>query len=375
MKKVNVTYALASIVLCSLIFHGNPSLAEQIVPSDRVVSSLNVREEPAVEGAIVGKLFPNQSAEYLESVPYWYHVKLEDGVTGYVSKAWAELVVRPQNTDRLVRIGSWNIKKLGHGSKTNFETVAEIIESNFDVIAVVEVMQKGGGHPGYDKLIEVLGLNWKGLVTDTPRPNTRSGNAEFYAILYRPNLVNTCSGWNSLVFHPDNDGNGQDSQQDLFAREPAFGCFEVPNDNGTIGFDFLLAGYHARWAHGDKEKIKEEVSRLKEVFQEMGETRPNETDLIIAGDFNLVPPEIQEALGFVPGTVASGSTLNSKGTITSNTYDHILVHNRSATQEMVDNPTVLVVTTIAPDGKEFYRTISDHLPVVAQFKTLAVDDD
>lgn len=340
MTRADIKYAFASIVLSCFIFCGEPSLAEHIVPGDRVKTVLNVREEPTVESAVMGKLFPKQSAEYLESVPYWYHIKLQDGITGYVSKAWADLVEKPQTTDLLLRIGSWNIKKLGHGSKTNYGIVARIIESNFDLIAVIEVMQKGGSHPGYDKLIEILGSGWKGLVTDTPRPNTSSGNEEFYAILYRPNLANTCSGWNSLVFHPDNDGNGQDFQLDLFAREPAFGCFEVQNNNGTVGFDFLLAGYHARWAHGDKVKIKKEVSRMKEVFQQMGETRPNEADLIIAGDFNLVPAEIQETLGFVPETIASGSTLNSKGAITSNIYDHILYFQSSSTGRVLNRATI-----------------------------------
>lgn len=375
MKRLNIKYAVASIVLYCLIFNGPPCLAEQVIPSGRVKTVLNVREEPMAKSPIVGKLLPNEKAKHLDSVPYWYHVKLETGVTGYVSKAWAELVDKPQATDRLLRIGSWNIKKLGHGSKTNYETVAKIIESNFDVMAVIEVMQKGGSHPGYDKLIAALDPSWKGLVTDKPRPNTGSGNAEFYAILYRSNLVNTCSGWDSLVFTPDNDGSGLDSDVGFFAREPAFGCFEVPNNNGSVGFDFLLAGYHARWAHGNKGEIKEEVSRLEEVFQEMGRSRPNEADLIIAGDFNLVPIEIQEALNFAPGTIAIGSTLNSKGAITRNIYDHILVHNKSATQEMVDSPTVLDVTSFASNGKEFYSKVSDHLPVVARFKSFAIDDD
>jgi len=351
------------------------SCAERIVPSDRVRSSLNVREFPQVGSAVVGGLFPQQSAEFLESVPYWYRVRLDDGTSGYVSKAWAELVAQAQESDGLVRIGSWNIKKLGHGNQKDYATVAKIIESNFDVMAVIEVMQKGGTCPGYEPLLAALGPAWKGLVTDNPRPNTTSGNAEYYAILYRSALVRTCPGWDKLAFHLDNDGNGQNSGVDVFAREPAFGCFEVPNNNSTVGFDFLLAGYHARWENGNKEMIMAEVRNLKEVFQTMGDSRPGEADLLIAGDFNLIPSEIQEALHFVPETIASGSTLNSSGSITQNVYDHILVHSKVATQEMIDHPTVIDVTSLSHDGHEFYTRVSDHLPVMARFRTFGPDDD
>lgn len=361
--------------MCCLFFCSHSCWSDQIVLSDRVQTALNVRERPTTESAVVGKLLRNQTAEYLDSVPYWYHVRLEDGGTGYVSKAWSEKLSLEQESGKIVRVGSWNIKKLGHGNQKDYATVAKIIDANFDVMAVVEVMQKGGGHPGYDKLVSVLGPEWNGLVTGEPRPNTGSGSAEFYAILYRPALVRTCSGWGSLAFFPDNDGSGQDLVPDIFSREPAFGCFEVPNTDGTVGFDFLLAGYHARWSQGDKEQIKTEVARLKEVFQAMKESRPEEADLIIAGDFNLVPSEIKEALHFVPDTVASGSTLNSSGAITQNVYDHVLIHSILATQEMIGHPTVIDVISSASDGHEFYTQVSDHLPVMARFKTFGPDDD
>lgn len=375
MKILNLKNIFAFFVMCCLFFGSHSCWSDQIVLSDRVQTTLNVREKPTVESTVVGKLLRNQAVEYLDSVPYWYHVRLGEGGTGYVSKAWSEKLSSEQESGRIVRIGSRNIKKLGHGSQKDYATVAKIIDETFDVMAVVEIMQKGGGHPGYDKLLSVLGPEWNGLVTDAPRPNTGSGSAEFYAILYWPALVKTCSGWDSLAFFPDNDGSGQDLVPDIFSREPAFGCFEVPNTDGTVGFDFLLAGYHARWSQGDKEQIKTEVARLKEVFQAMKESRPSEADLLIAGDFNLVPSEITESLHCVPGTVAEGSTLNSNGAITSNVYDHILCHDLLATQEMIDKPMVLDVTSFTPDGKIFYRKISDHLPVVGQFRAFGPDDD
>lgn len=346
-----------------------------VVPSDRVETILNVRELPHVKSSIIGKLLPQQSADYLDSEPYWFHVRLDNGEEGYVSKTWSEKIAQALENDGTIRIGSWNIKKLGHGTHTNYSVVASIIQGNFDLMTIIEVMQKGGTHPGYDELLSVLGSGWRGIVTDSPRPNTGSGNSEYYAIIYKPNLVHPCAGWDHLVFYDDNDGSGNDTGDNVFSREPAFGCFEASQKDGSVGFDFLMAGYHARWEHGDKNKIKAEVAQLVDVFQAMKEARPGERDLIIAGDFNLVTSDLKETLTFVQGTVANGSTLNSSGAVTKNVYDHILIYDSKASQEMSVPPKIIEATHYVHDGKEFYTNISDHLPVVSLFRTAGPDDD
>ena len=140
-----------------------PANADQVVPSSRVTSHLNVREQQTVGSRVVGTLNPSESAELVESVPYWYHIKLHDGTPGYVSKAWSDTIPSAEAKGALIRVGSWNIKKLGHGSSTNFSLVAKVIKENFDILAVVEVMQKLAGHPGYDSLLSTLGAGWAGL--------------------------------------------------------------------------------------------------------------------------------------------------------------------------------------------------------------------
>lgn len=220
------------------------------------------------------------------SVPYWYKVKLPSGLTGYVSKRWATVVTTSASTGQLLRIGSWNIRKLGHGTK-DFAKVAQAIDQNFDVLVVVEVMQKQRAHNGYDSLINELGSSWKGLITDSLRPNTISSNSEFYAILYRSSIVRPCAGWSKLIYHQDNDGGDNGVGDDVFSREPAFGCLEAPTSHFKIGFDFLIAAFHATFK--SKAAIKAESGHLNEVFSTMAAARPGEKDLIIAGDFNLVP--------------------------------------------------------------------------------------
>ena len=295
-----------------------------------------------------------------------------------------------------LRIGAWNIEDLGHGNSKDFDVVASVIERHFDVIAIVEVMQRSGTHPGYDKLLDRLGSHWNGLITKTPRPNIRSGsnsgNAEYYAIMFRKNRIAVCDGWErlGLVYHKDGDGSKEEGNG-IFDREPAFACLQAKRGGAKSGFDFVLAAYHARWGknYGD-ERRRNAVKTLPEVFEAMGNARPGERDLIIAGDFNLSPKDMKKEFGNCPkmfhmgqlldcGEPASehkvsGSTLNGSGERV-NIYDYILVHDAEETSEMVRLPEILDVRGIVADHRTFVDSVSDHLPVVALFETNRVDDD
>ena len=350
--------------------------ADRVVPSNRVETQLKVRAAPSSTSAIVGNLEPGDSAQLVESVPHWHHIALDNGTRGYVSKAWSLVIAEstPPPAPDLIRLGGWNIKKLGHGTSTNFALVVQIIAQNFDIVAVVEVMQRSGGRPGYDTLLQQLGPAWSGMITSKPRPNTSAGDAEFYAILYRPQRIQPCDGWSALRYLADNDGSASGSGPDLFSREPAFGCFAARLANGSTGFDFMLAAYHARWESGNTAAIKNEVKHVTKVFEAMKQARPGEKDLILVGDFNLVTSNLESVLGPQVQTLGSGSTLNTKGERTNNLYDHLLLHDQAATNEMVGNPQVLDVRDVAASPKVFYQTVSDHLPVSVQFRS-AVDDD
>src|SRR5438128_2422537 len=114
------------------------SWAQSVVPASRITSPIPVLEAPSSGSAPVGQLSPSEMATFLESVPYWYHVRLRDGTSGYVSKVSSELVPVMEATSTTIRLGSWNTKKLGHGTKKDFQGMAHIIEGNFDIVAIVE---------------------------------------------------------------------------------------------------------------------------------------------------------------------------------------------------------------------------------------------
>ena len=81
--------ALALLAVSSL------ARADQVVPSDRVVTRVIVRAEPSSTGDRIGSLSPGETAEFLDDVPSYYKVRLTSGVEGFVSKAWTDLVAGP----------------------------------------------------------------------------------------------------------------------------------------------------------------------------------------------------------------------------------------------------------------------------------------
>ena len=303
----------------------------------------------------------------------YFHVRVPGHGEGYIYRTLARLhegsmpgSTRPivdVSSQAQIRIGAWNIKKLGHGSRKDYPATASIIEGNFDLVAGVEIMQKAGGHPGYDQLLTQLGGGWSGLVTSEPRPNTAEGHAEYYAVFYRTDRISQCTGWTGLRFVND--------PEDRFSREPSFGCF-VATNNGNQ-FDFLLAAYHATWSDGDTDVIAEEAANLSDVFQQMSDAQPGEEDILIIGDFNLVPDDLL-LIGFTSLVDGTGSTLNSQGNRTTNLYDHLIVRSDIQTSERAGSLAVLDVRDAAASNRLFYSTISDHLPIVGVFN-ITIDDD
>lgn len=136
-----------------------------------------------------------------------------------------------------------------------------------------------------------------------------------------------------------------------------------------------LGRYHATWADGDEDLIAKEADQLSQVFTAMKHARPGEADLFIAGGFNLTPEVLKEHSQAADKTTGTGSTLNSSGARTANLYDHLLVLDGHATSELVVPAQVLDVRKKTSTDKTFYKTVSDHLPIVGRFFRNRSDDD
>ena len=109
--------SLSCLAIASILLGHVPAYAELVLPSSRVTSSLKVRSAPSTASAVVGKLLPGDAVVWVDSTTYWHQITLPSGTTGYVSRSWATV-------EADLRLGTWNIKKLGHGTSKSYSTIA-----------------------------------------------------------------------------------------------------------------------------------------------------------------------------------------------------------------------------------------------------------
>jgi competence protein ComEC len=69
--------------------------ADWVVPTDRVTNRVIVREQPSSNSTDIGSLRPGQRLEWIQDVPKWREVRLDDGQTGFVTKSYTEVVEAP----------------------------------------------------------------------------------------------------------------------------------------------------------------------------------------------------------------------------------------------------------------------------------------
>ncbi len=267
-----------------------------------------------------------------------------------------------------IRLGAWNLRSLGADEDRDYAAIAGVIENNFDILALNEIAHRDGGHPGYDRLLAALGSDWIGLVTESPRPNVDSSEAEHYAILHRADRIRTCAGWPQLRYVADNDGSAPEGGADRFEREPAFGCFETGFEGSQARLDFILAAYRATWAGGDTDAIAVEVANIDWALGEMASGDAGGRDVIVAGQLNLDTVELELFTSATIVTEGSGASLNLLGEPTFGLRDHILLRQPAATIATIGPGRVLDVRGVASSPREFRRTVSDHLPVAVTIR-------
>jgi endonuclease/exonuclease/phosphatase family protein len=245
---------------------------------------------------------------------------------------------------------SYNIE--GFPKANHLELVAQVIEQNFDVVALQEVMTR----EAVQALVELL-PGWTAAVSD--HAVGRSSYKEFYAVLYRAQVAQVLEGWQD----PD--------PRDAFEREPFVACLRAAN------FDFCVVSIHV--VYGDDAAARsQECAGLGTLVGRLRDER-QEKDWIVVGDFNL-PGSDPCWSGFLQGGwrfTLDGMVPTSLGTDAyKSAYDHVLVAPAFTGKwtgggERVDTVTEVCGGELARCRKE----VSDHAPVVALFRTEGPDDD
>jgi beta-lactamase superfamily II metal-dependent hydrolase len=88
------TRTISSVIaaLYAMLFPTPAQTAPNVAPSPRVTAAVVVRAQPTASSDALARLRPGETLALQQEISGWYQVLLPDGRTGYVSKAWADLV-------------------------------------------------------------------------------------------------------------------------------------------------------------------------------------------------------------------------------------------------------------------------------------------
>jgi hypothetical protein len=316
-----------------------------------------VRHRPDIASPAIGSLRFDESAQLLQSLPYWYHIQLDNGVPGYVSRAYTRSLSGAEGDGALARLGYWNLGERD-GARA-CKVVAQIIDSHFDAVALAG-LKENEESDSCRALLDALGPGWSGL-----RAEAAGGNANVYAILYRTALIRPAADWKELVVHRSEP----DGAASVPAAEIAFARFEAPLNKSSMGIDFLFGIYHA------PESVQQGFEGLDNIISSVRAAHPLERDMIVAGTFNASAADLQKAVEARVRTRGQGSVLGAGGELTSNLYDHMLIVDESMTVETIDPPHVVDVRAAAASNQDFFDKCSDHLPLLLRLRAGGPDDD
>ncbi|HTE51031.1 MAG TPA: endonuclease/exonuclease/phosphatase family protein [Kofleriaceae bacterium] len=246
---------------------------------------------------------------------------------------------------------SWNLRRLGHGSK-RMDLVARLLAGQ-DIAVLQEVMSPAG----VDQLLAYL-PGWAAVIS--PRPVGRGGYTEYYAVLYRPAAVTVLRSF--LVADP----------LDRFARDPFVVCMKAR------AFDFCVLTIHVIFGRTAGPR-NDEVEALGPLLEELMRGTA-ERDWIVAGDFNRPAraacwaPLAARGWSMTTERRRVPTSLSARGY--QNDYDHLLINPRH-TREWIHQADRLDVVARVCGGNYAWCLghVSDHAPISAAFSLRGPDDD
>ena len=193
----------------------------------------------------------------------------------------------PERTHKeTLLLASWNIREFDsptYGKRMDeaIYYIAEIID-RFDLVAVQEVHKS---LEGLNRLMKILGGNWKYIFTDTTEG--RLGNDERMAFLYDSRKIKFGGLAGELVLPPIKQ-EGKLKPVTQLARTPFICGFQAGWTK------FMLATVHILWGKSVAEP-PERINEIRQVAQFLKNRTEDETgwarNLILLGDFNIFEPE------------------------------------------------------------------------------------
>ncbi len=286
------------------------------------------------------------------------------------------------------RIAAWNVgsgRGAGAGiSEDRAARIGKIIATKIkpDVIVLSEV--------GPENAAEVIAQASKdnGFPLNAITPPQNEGVFQKLSILYRPEV----EVWGSKTIKGSDDLMPIEIEEEKSSRKAIVAKVRVGN------FDFHVVGVHLKSksptpAHLDRphEMRDRQCAVIADKIESL--TKWNEKDLILVGDYNMTPGDPDDEKNF--------ATLNKNGNLTfiSNAvsgWTHIgywdgelhrskldgyAVSNGTATEYIPGSFNILSPAELGLKESNFSQKwkkatyISDHVPIIAEFRTDAEDDD
>ncbi|MEG1807618.1 MAG: endonuclease/exonuclease/phosphatase family protein [Cetobacterium sp.] len=251
-------------------------------------------------------------------------------------------------------IASFNTLRLGKGDK-DYTHLAKSVEP-FDIVGLVEVMNKKGVHKLLSEIEKVSDDKWSYFIA--PYPVGTDEYKEYYAYIYKKDKVEFIK---SEGYYPD--------PGDKFIREPFGATFKIGN------FDFTFVLLHS--IYGKKVSQRQfEANQLVNVYNYFQDLDGQENDILIGGDFNLSANDsaFKNLLAHKDKIVYTldpsiKTTIGTKGF--ANSYDNIFL-SKKYTQEFKGKSGALDITK--EDYIKTRKEVSDHLPIFLIVDTEHDDD-
>ncbi len=258
----------------------------------------------------------------------------------------------PARNPQTILIASFNIQAFGEkkiGNRTTAERIATIIQL-FDVVAIQEVRATDQTViPQLLKYINAGGARYDYVLG--PRLG-RTVSKEQYCFIYDSNRLMTSPQASYTL----------EDKADLLHREPMVARFVTRVPQGYRPFTFSLMDIHT-----DPDEVKQEMLVLNDAMRGVREyewATAGEDDVLLMGDLNAEPKQFGP-LGQVPGIfwVIRDQPSNTRKT---KLYDNI-IFDRGLTNEFTGASGVVDYGDALGIGMEEALTISDHMPIWAEF--------
>ncbi|HPS31855.1 MAG TPA: hypothetical protein PLZ43_16485 [bacterium] len=263
---------------------------------------------------------------------------------------YIDLSDAPDST--LFSVASFNMLHLGYNNGKDYPALACIIK-DFSLTGIAELMNETGIITLHDNLENITGESWEYLISN--RSAGRSTYKEYYGFIWQESKV---SLQEDLGFYPE--------ITDEFEREPYGAEFQIGNMDLTLVMNHIV--------YGDSiSERRAEVQKLIDVYNYFQTQNGTDSDVIIAGDFNLpYDPTYFTLTGtdniinmIAPTTL---TTIGDSGL--SSSYDNMF-YSTDFTTEYISSG---VVDYTMDNYTTLNTTVSDHIPVYMILDT-TIDDD